>query len=264
MRRETCCWMSIFCIFALWMGGIVYFVLDMRQTLLLDMKQDLASVLQHVEKLSSAGASFNNKLSDTSIKAEKVISLVEQMKASMPPKTVIVNKDGCIPQECLARVLLIVWDLRRSFALGAMSSDTVRAVKPMLAELRDREIDESLQVLENFTHRKGYREIKEELGAIKKSLHFGHNGPVRKYLSKWISIENHNDRVWQDFVSLENLVDSGAWTDALELIGNSELKSVPRVQLWMRDLEFVLSVEGHLALIYNKLIERVNRNPEGI
>ncbi|MDB1135627.1 hypothetical protein [Candidatus Anaplasma sp. TIGMIC] len=235
---------------------MVYYVLDVQQ--------GLKGAFAGIEKLASSSDRLREALVDVSAKTDHVKSLVGQLKSSMPPKTVVVNKDGCVPAECLARVLLKVWELRRSFALGAMSSDSVRAIKPLLEELHDEEIDESLRVLERFTHKKGYRELKEELHALKKTLHFGKKGPLLQYVSRWVTVENRNDKVWQDFANLENLVDTGAWYDALEFVEDSTLRSVPRLKLWARDLEFILSVEGHITLICNKLIERVNRNPEGI
>lgn len=256
MRRETCGWLCVFCILSLWMGGVVYLVMNV--------KNELSTTLQSIANLADSNMRINTVMGDLARKSDDVKSMIAQLRSSLPPKTVVVNKDGCIKSECLAKVLLLVWDLRRSFALGAMSDDAVRSVKPLLLELRDDSIDESVKVLESFSNKKGYRELKDELGAVKNTLRQFKNVGLFSHFTRWVTVEPRNDPMWRDFADLEMLVNSGAWESAFDLVTHSELFSIPRVQLWVRDLEFVLGIERHLAMIHYKLIEHVNKTHEGL
>ncbi|MGN7661785.1 MAG: hypothetical protein ACTJLK_04135 [Anaplasma sp.] len=227
----------------------MYFVLDFREML-------LDSAL-HMERLARENSHVNAELA--SISAE-----VTRIRSSIPKQTVIVDKDGCIRPQCLARILLLVADLRRSFSLGAMSHDAVYAVKPVLEALDDREIDDSIRVVERFNPRRGYRDLKEELAVIRGKLRVAMAGKTLKHMSKWVTVENRNDPVWKEFELLERLVAQGAWEESLTVANGSVLSSVPGMQSWVRDLELILSVERSLLKIYEKLIERVNRNPGDI
>ena len=248
MKAENCGWIGIFCILSLCMGGITYFVLECRE-MLLD-----SSI--NIEKLVNDHARANAVLSDLS-------SEVQQLKSMVPRKsTIVVNKDGCARTECLARLLLMVADLRRAFALGAMSHDAVYAVKPMLAELRDQQIDNSFKVVERFNPRKGYRDLIEDLSDLRKRLRAA--GPIGKHLSKWISIENRNEALWREFERLERLARQGAWEDCLRVANSDSLSPIPGINSWAQDLESILEVERSLSTIHDRLIERVNSNPEGI
>ncbi|ACZ48889.1 hypothetical protein ACIS_00213 [Anaplasma centrale str. Israel] len=250
MKAENCGWIGVFCVLSLCMGGITYFVLECREILL--------NVSANVERLADERTRVSPILSD-------VLSEVQQLKNAIPRKrTIVVNKEGCARAECLARVLLMVADLRKAFALGAMSHDAVYAVKPMLVELHDQQIDDSFRAVEVFNSRKGYRDLIEDLSNLRKGLRTTMAGPIGKRLSKWISIENHNETMWQEFERLERLARQGAWEDCLEVANDASLSSVPGIKSWAKDLESVLEVDRSLSTIYDRLIERVNSNPEGI
>ncbi|MGN7678577.1 MAG: hypothetical protein ACTJLL_02335 [Anaplasma sp.] len=249
MKKETCGWMGIFCIAALWVGGAVYFVLDFR-----GMLQNSAL---YMEKLERENSRISAELA--SISAE-----MTRIRSSIPKQTIIVDKEGCVRPQCLARTLLLVADLRRSFSLGAMSHDAVFAVKPVLEALDDKEIDDSMRVVERFNPRRGYRDLKEELAVIKGKLRVTMAGKTLKHMSKWIVVENRNNPIWKEFELLERLVERGAWEESLAVANGSVLSSVPGMQSWVRDLELILNVERSLLKIYEKLIERVNRNPGDI
>lgn len=256
MRRETCGWLGIFFILALWIWGVVYFALDVRRELL--------GALASIEKLKGGEDRLRGKLTDLLSRTDQVWSAITQLKTSMPPRTIVVNKEGCVPTECLARTLLMVLDLRRSFSLGAMTGDSISAVKPMLMELNDQDISNSLRVIEKFHNKKGYRELKEEFDSIRGDLNFGPQGAIWQLMSKWVSVKDRNSQVWRDYVGLANLISVGDWEGALGFGRSSVLSSVPRVKRWLQDLEFVLEIDEHLFVIYDKLVERVHRNPEGI
>ncbi|WP_447582302.1 hypothetical protein [Anaplasma marginale] len=250
MKAENCGWIGIFCILSLCMGGITYFVLECREMLL-----DFSA---NIEKLAGDHARADAALSDLSSEVQQLKSLASRKN------TIVVNKDGCVRTECLARLLLMVADLRRAFALGAMSHDAVYAVKPMLAGLRDQQIDDSFKVVEGFNPRKGYRDLIEDLSDLRKRLRAAVVGPVGKHLSKWISIENRNEALWREFERLEHLARQGAWEDCLKVANGASLSPVPGIDSWAKDLESILEVERSLSTIYDRLIERVNSNPEGI
>ncbi|QJC27950.1 hypothetical protein ANPL_04535 [Anaplasma platys] len=256
MRKETCGWLGIFCILALWIWGVVYFALDV--------KKELFKAMASIERLQDNNSRLQYELSGVAAKAEQIKSSIAHLKSSIPPKTVVVNRDGCVPEECLARALLIVQDLRRTFALGAMTSDSVSVVKPVLTALNDQGIDDSLRVIEKFHNRKGYRELREEFYSIRNELNFGPQGAMWQLVSKWVSVKDRNSQIWRDYVDLENLMRAGDWEGTLEFGKSSTLSAVPRVKRWLQDLEFVLEIEAHLFVIYDKLVERVHKNPEGI
>ncbi|WP_223822866.1 hypothetical protein [Anaplasma marginale] len=232
------------------MGGITYFVLECREMLL--------NFSVNIEKLVSDHAHTNAALSGLSSEVQQLKSLASRKN------TIVVNKDGCVRTECLARLLLMVADLRRAFALGAMSHDAVYAVKPMLAELRDQQIDDNFKVVEGFNPRRGYRDLVEDLSDLRKRLRATVVGPIGKHLSKWISIENRNEALWREFERLERLARQGAWEDCLNVANDAALSPVPGIKSWVQDLESILEIERSLSTIYDRLIERVNSNPEGI
>ncbi|MCU7611115.1 hypothetical protein [Anaplasma capra] len=250
MKAEHCGWMGIFCILSLWMGGVSYFVLDFREVML----NSAASI----ERLVREHALMSETLSGIS-------SETKQLKGLIPNKsTIVVNRDGCVRAECLAKVLLMIADLRRAFALGAMSHDAIHAVKPILVELNDQQISDNFKVVEEFRPNRGYRDLVEELLGIRKRLRTAVSGPIGRYLSKWISIENHNETVWREFERLERLASLGAWEDCLSVANDDSLNSIPGMKSWIKDLESMLKIERSLSAIYDRLIERVNSNPEGI
>ena len=256
MRKETCGWLGIFFILALWVWGVVYFALDVRN--------ELFKTLASIERLQDSDSRLWAELSGVSVKADQIKSSITHLKSSIPPKTVVVNKDGCVPAECLARTLLMVLDLRRTFALGAMTGDSVSAVKPMLTALNDQDIDDSLRVIEKFHNRKGYRELREEFYSMADDLNFGPQGTMWQLVSKWVAVKDRNSQMWRDYADLENMIGAGDWEGALEFGKSSALSTVPRVNRWLQDLEFVLEINAHLFVIYDKLVERVHKNPEGI
>ena len=268
MQRDICVWISILCVCSMWVGSTVYFTLNTGEKLLRSLA-DIES--SNTEMVANESRDIRNKISALYGKVDKVEHLVNKVKGLIPTKPLVVNKDGCVLTECLARLLLMVSDLRRAFALGAMSKDAIYAVKPMLLELKDQEIDASLLILESFDTEKNYTTLRKELDTVKSALRFNKSVAMPKYLSKWVSVEDRNNAIWQDFTKLESLVGKGAWSDAYRLVSsgsflseNSDQGSMSVVRSWMQDLEEVLEAEECISLIYNKLIERVNKNPEGL
>ncbi|MFV9839167.1 MAG: hypothetical protein AB8U44_04040 [Aaplasma endosymbiont of Hyalomma asiaticum] len=241
----------------------MYFVTVLENEVL-GLRHSLVETSKRVTSVADSNTRIVATLDDLITQVDNLKSLMVKMKSSMPPKTVIVNKDGCVKSDCLAKVLLMVWELRRSFSLGTMSSDAIRSVRPLLVELNDEDIDNSLGALESFANKKGYRELKSSLPTLKNALRQTKNVGFLSYLAKWVKIESLDDPIMQDFTDLEMLVDTGAWEQALELVLNSKLMAVPKIQSWVKDLELVLSIESHLAVIHNKLIEHVNKTHEGL
>ena len=263
MQKDSCCWFIVFCMLSLWYGTAVYFLTGYNHEVL-GLQHGLIETGKLVRSIADSNTKMLTTLDDLMLEMDNLNSLVVKLKSSMPPKTVIVNKDGCAKSDCLAKVLLMVWELRRSFSLGTMSSDAVRSVRPLLVELNDEDIDNSLGALESFTNKKGYRELKSALPALKNALRQTKDLGFMSYLARWVKIESLDDPLLRDFADLEELVDTGAWETARELVLNSKLKSVPKIESWLKDLELVLRVESHLTMIHNKLIEHVNKTHEGL
>ncbi|ABD44634.1 putative lipoprotein [Ehrlichia chaffeensis str. Heartland] len=228
----------------------------------LDVKKDLVVFSQQYRKV------IENDVRSVLVQVNQNLlnSYLSKQKENCPVQRIITSENNdiisCSNEEWLAKLLLSVINLREAFLGDISVKSIIYSIKPMLLKLDDYKINEAVAEIERLDSKKltTFNRLKFSFKKIARELHYSRSNMVQKVFFKWVVVKNQQDALLHNLKEVEIYLDDNLWSDALDL-SRKELSSVAELELWIQQLEDVVSMEKNISLIYDQLSKYIIKLP---
>ncbi|CAH57800.1 hypothetical protein FDZ58_00495 [Ehrlichia ruminantium] len=228
----------------------------------LDIKKDLISLHDGYKQV------IENNIRSTIVEVNKSLlnSYISKQKENCPAQRIVMSENNenisCTQEECFAKLLLSIINLKEAFLADISVKHLIYSIKPTLLKLDDYKINEAINEIEKLDSRKlsTFNRIKLSFKKIARDLHYSRSNMIQKVFFKWIVVKNQQDILLHSLKEVENYLDNNLWSDALD-IAHKELSSVIELQLWIQQLEDIVSMERNISVIYDQLSKYIIKSP---
>ncbi|QGR02174.1 hypothetical protein EDL79_00470 [Ehrlichia ruminantium] len=228
----------------------------------LDIKKDLAAVRDGYKQITA------NDIRTAIIQVNQNLlnSYISHQKENCPTQRVIMSENhdntSCTQEECLAKLLLSVINLKEAFSADISVKHIIYSIKPTLLKLNDHRINEAINEIERLDSKKlnTFNKLKISFKKIAHDLHYSRSNMMQKVFFKWITVKNQQDILLHNLQEVENYLDNNLWIDALD-IAKKELSSVAELESWIQQLEDIVSMEKNISVIYDQLSKYIIKSP---
>ncbi|AAZ68130.1 hypothetical protein [Ehrlichia canis] len=193
-------------------------------------------------------------------------SYLSKQKENCPVQRIVTSENNdvisCSSEEWLAKLLLSVINLREAFLGDISVKSIIYSIKPMLLRLDDSLINDAVAEIERLDSKKltTFNRLKFSFKKIARELHYSRSNMVQKVFFKWIVVKNQNDVLLHNLKEVESYLDDNLWSDALTF-AQKELSSVVELELWIQQLEDIVSMEKSISIIYDQLSQYIIKLP---
>ena len=228
----------------------------------LDVKKDLAIFTQQYRKI------MENDVRSVLVQVNQSLlnSYLSKQKENCPVQRIITSENNdiisCSSEEWLAKLLLSVINLKEAFLGDISVKSIIYSIKPMLLKLDDNKINDAVAEIERLDSKKltTFSRLKFSFKKIAHELHYLRSNMVQKVFFKWIVVKSQQDVLLHNLKEVEGYLDASLWSDALSF-SKKELSSVAELELWIQELEDIVSMEKNISVIYDQLSKYIIKLP---
>ena len=227
-----------------------------------DLKKDIALLTQQNKKI------MENDVRSILMQVNQNLlsTYLSKQKENCPVQRIITSENNdiisCSSEEWLAKLLLSVINLREAFLGDISVKSMIYSIKPMLLKLDDYKINEAVAEIERLDSKKltTFNRLKFSFKKIARELHYSRSNMIQKVLFKWVVVRNQQDVLLHNLKEVESYLNDNLWSDALDF-SKRELSSIVELEVWMQQLEDVVSMEKNISVIYDQLSKYIIKLP---
>ncbi|WCR58219.1 hypothetical protein [Wolbachia endosymbiont of Ctenocephalides felis wCfeJ] len=165
------------------------------------------------------------------------------------------QSDGNLRQKNLAKLLLLVVKMKNSLLQEAKFDNHINAIKPLISELDDPEVENALNELENLKEIDTLPELKLSFEKTIDTINYNKSTLFQKVISNWVKIKDKNDPLRIKLAEIEESINDNDWQSIATIAGDlthQEFKP------WLNKLNCFTAASKNISTIYYYLLQYIS------
>ncbi|MGL9718257.1 MAG: hypothetical protein ACR5K9_06290 [Wolbachia sp.] len=163
--------------------------------------------------------------------------------------------DGSLKHKNLAKLLLLVVKMKDSLLQEAKFDNHVNAIKPLISELDDPEVENAVSELENLKEIDTLRELKSSFEKTIDTINYNKSTLFQKVISSWVKIKDKNDPLRVKLAEIEESINDNDWQSIATTIGDL---THPEFKQWLSKLNGFIVASKNISIIYHHLLQYIS------
>ncbi|MDR2831940.1 MAG: hypothetical protein LBV62_03435 [Rickettsiales bacterium] len=163
--------------------------------------------------------------------------------------------DGSSRYKNLAKLLLLVVEMKNSLLREAKFDDHINSIKPLISELDDPEIENAMNELENLKEINTLHELKLSFEKTIAVINYNKSTLLKKIISNWIRIQDKNDPLRAKFAEIEESINDNDWQSIATTMGDL---TYPEFKPWLNKLNGCIVASKNISTIYHHLLQYIS------
>ncbi|NSM56969.1 hypothetical protein HET73_06635 [Wolbachia endosymbiont of Atemnus politus] len=163
--------------------------------------------------------------------------------------------DGSSRHKNLAKLLLFVIKMKNSLLQEAKFDNHINAMKPLISELDDPEIENAVSELENLKEVDTLRELKFSFEKTIDTVDYNKSTLFQKVISNWVKIKDKNDPLRVKLAEIEESINDNDWQSIATTVGDL---THPEFKQWINKLNGFIVASKNISIIYHHLLQYIS------
>lgn len=163
--------------------------------------------------------------------------------------------DGTSRHKNLAKLLLIVMEMKNSLLREVRFDNQINSIKPLISELDDPEIENAVNALESLKEVNTLHELKLSFESTIAVINYNKSTLFKKIISNWIKIDDQNDPLRLKLTEIEESINDNDWQSIATTIGDL---THPEFKLWLNKLNDFIVASKNTSTIYHHLLQYIS------
>lgn len=163
--------------------------------------------------------------------------------------------DGSTRYKNLAKLLLLVVKMKNSLLQEAKFDNHISAIKPLISELDDPQIENAVNKLENLKEIDTLYELKVSFEKTIDTIDYNKSTLFKKFISNWVKVKNKNNPLRVKFAEIEESISEMDWQSI-----STTLSSLtdPEFKPWLNKLNNFVIASKNISIIYHHLLQYIS------
>ncbi len=163
--------------------------------------------------------------------------------------------NGSSRHKNIAKLLLLVVKMKNSLLKKEKLDDYVNAVRPLILELDDPELENALSELGGLKEVSTLHELRSSFEKIIDAINYNKSMLFQKIISNWVKIKDKNDPLMMKLVEIEELINDNDWQGITTVVGNL---THPEFKPWLNRLNSFIIAYRNISIIYRYLLQYIS------
>nr|WP_255453546.1 hypothetical protein [Wolbachia endosymbiont of Atemnus politus] len=160
--------------------------------------------------------------------------------------------DGSSSHKNIAKLLLLMVKMKNSLLQEAKFDNHINAIKPLISELDDPEVENSVSELEKLKEVDTLCELKLFFEKTIDTIDYNKSTLFQKVISKWVKIKDKNDPLRVKLVEIEESINDNDWKSIATTVGDL---THPEFKQWLNKLNGFIVASKNISTVYHHLLQ---------
>ncbi|NUX00988.1 hypothetical protein GO685_00355 [Wolbachia endosymbiont of Madathamugadia hiepei] len=163
--------------------------------------------------------------------------------------------DGSSRHKNLAKLLLLVIQMKNSLLQEARFDNHINSIKPLISELDDPEIENAVSELESLKEVNTLYELKLSFEKTTAVIDYNKSTFFKRIISNWIKVKDKNDPLRVKLAEIEESINDNDWQGIATTIGDL---THPEFKPWISKLNGFIVASKNISIIYHHLLQYIS------